>query len=481
MSGASASPSPSPFPAPPAEFTLRDYVAHQRVLQQLLRSQPVWLLDDVLGLRYRARLQLCLSPHPQLHFRENAADDRPSSGTDRQSVESHDVPAHGGGGRGASGVEDAYPVVPLTPACSIELLTEVGEAGDSALRICAPPVTACGAAASADLVSFIIIPALTEAAHTSTSAWVTVLRRLCRLPTAPQRGVGVFGATERIRGNRQAPSAPSYMDPVPIDESCAAALSAINKSDRGTLPIVAPALSPRRGYTPSPSSAQAHLASSSEHLLSGAILDRDVEEDRRQLELLTEALRARTREAAELKAQLQRVTAMTSSRASSGFGRTPPHLTAAADSSVLATSASVAAGEEVERPPTIAHVSSGLVPALQRFPLLLADMSSEEDNDDEGGHGEDEAAADLASRNDFGDDANGAPFVLSEDSARPQAPRSGHVCNLGSLGPKCGDEDALRMYKEIHGGHSDSSSSGNRSSPSSLSSAASANMPRPAA
>ncbi|KAG5487540.1 hypothetical protein LSCM1_07497 [Leishmania martiniquensis] len=481
MSDASASPPTSPSPVPSAELTLRDYVVHQRVLKQLLRSQPVWLLDDVLGLRYRARLQLRLLPHPQLHFTDDAADNLYFSGPRRESCGDHDAAEHGGSGCEAPEVDAAYPVVPLTPSCSIELLPEVGEAGVSCLRICVAPAAACGPAASADSVTFLIIPASTEAVLVHMSAWVAVLRRLCRLPTAPQRAAGVVKAVGGMRSYQEAQPAPSHVDPAPTEQSRAAAPSAANEGGGGTSPIAKPTSSPCRGYISSPSSAQAHLVSSSEHVLAGAILDRDVEEDRRQLELLTEALRARTREAAELKAQLQRVIAATQSRACSPLGLAAPNMAPAAESSAAANTAAVAAREEVERPPTMAHVSSGLVPALPAFPPPLTGMSSGDDDDDESSHNDDEVAAGCAARNNFRDDADGAPFALSEDSARPQAPRSGHVCNLGCLGPKCGDEDALRMYKEIRGGHSSSSSSGNRSSASSPSSAASASQPRPAA
>ncbi|TPP43040.1 Acyltransferase family protein [Leishmania donovani] len=423
MSDASASPSPSVEPSP--EFTLRDYVVHQRVLQQLLRSQPVWLLDDVLSLRYRARLRLCLSPRPQLHFTEDAEDDPHSFETDRPSSKHHDAAEHGDSDSQASAMDDGYPVVPLTPACSIEPAAEAGEACGGGLRLRIAPGAACGAAASADSLSFLIIPASTAAGLTSASAWVTVLRRLCRLSSAPPRVSGVVDAANRLKGGWGTLSAPCHADPVSADQNGAVTPSAINEGDEGMLPIATPTPSSCNGYASSPAPVEAPPVSSPAHLMAGAILDRDVEEDRRQLERLTEALRARTREAAELKAQLRQVTTTTPSLASARLDPTLSTRSAVVDSTAAATPAAVAAGEEVERPPTMAHVGSGLVPALQGFPPHLAEISN----------------------------ASSAAFVLSEDSARPQAPRSGHVCNLGSLGPTCGDEDALRIYNEIHGVH----------------------------
>ncbi|CAJ1985952.1 hypothetical protein conserved [Leishmania donovani] len=484
MSDASASPSPSVEPSP--EFTLRDYVVHQRVLQQLLRSQPVWLLDDVLSLRYRARLRLCLSPRPQLHFTEDAEDDPHSFETDRPSSKHHDAAEHGDSDSQASAMDDGYPVVPLTPACSIEPAAEAGEACGGGLRLRIAPGAACGAAASADSLSFLIIPASTAAGLTSASAWVTVLRRLCRLSSAPPRVSGVVDAANRLKGGWGTLSAPCHADPVSADQNGAVTPSAINEGDEGMLPIATPTPSSCNGYASSPAPVEAPPVSSPAHLMAGAILDRDVEEDRRQLERLTEALRARTREAAELKAQLRQVTTTTPSLASARLDPTLSTRSAVVDSTAAATPAAVAAGEEVERPPTMAHVGSGLVPALQGFPPHLAEMSSEDDDDDESGGDDDEGGSSgergtgLAARNCFRSNASSAAFVLSEDSARPQAPRSGHVCNLGSLGPTCGDEDALRIYNEIHGGHSSSCSSDRRSSSSSMSSATSVSMPQPA-
>ncbi|CAJ1005558.1 hypothetical protein Q4I28_000878 [Leishmania naiffi] len=467
MSDTSASPSPSL--APYEAFTLRDYVLHQRVLQQLLLSQPVWLLDEVLGLRYRARLQLRLSPHPQLCFREDAAGGLYSE-VDQQLKERHDASEHRGNDCQATEGEDGYPVVPLTPACSIELSAGVSETCDSGLRLCVAPAPDCGTTTSAESVSFLIIPASTAAGFTPASAWVTVLRRLCRFPRAPQRSSGAIDVTERARGNWNSLSVLSHVDPVSTDHRRADTSSAVKESDEDTLPLAAPTPSPRSSCASPPPPVQA-LPGSPAHLTAGADMGREVkEENSRQLEFLSAALRARTREAAELKAHLQRATATTSTVA------------AVVDSVTDTTPAKTTAEEEVERPSTMAHVSSGLVPALQRFPPHLAEVSSEDDegcgNEDEGkAAGEQGAVQEV--RSSFRDNANCASFSLSEDSGRPQAPRSGHVCNLGSLGPTYGDEDALRIYNEIHGGRSSTCSSANDSSTSSMSSATSVHMPPP--
>ncbi|CBZ23337.1 hypothetical protein LMXM_04_1060 [Leishmania mexicana MHOM/GT/2001/U1103] len=476
MSDASASPSPSPSVAPSQEFTLRDYVVHQRVLQQLLRSQPVWLLDDVLSLRYRARLRLRLSPRPQLHFTEDAEDGPHSFEMDGPSSKRRGAAENGGSDDQASTMDDGYPVIPLTPACSIEPAAEVGEAGGGGLRLCIAPVAAGGAAAPADPISFLIIPASTEAGRTPASAWVTVLRRLSRLSSVPPRVSGVLDVTKRVKADWDTPSVPCHVDPVSTDQNGTVSPSAIHEGDAGMLPITTPNPSSCSGSASSPAPVEAPPVSSPAHLIAGTNFDRDVEEDRRQLERLTEALHARTREAAELKAQLRQVTRTT-----------PSNMPAAVGSTSAATPAEGAAGEEVERPPTMAHVSSGLVPALRSFSPHLAEMSSEDDEDDESGGDDDdggssgERGAGRAARNCFRGNASSAVFVLSEDAARPQAPRSGHVCNLGSLGPTCGDEDALRIYNEIHGGHSSSCSSDHRSSSPSTSSASSVAMPQPAA
>ncbi|GET85712.1 hypothetical protein LtaPh_0410200 [Leishmania tarentolae] len=470
MSDASASPPPSVTPS--TEFTLRDYVVHQRVLQQLLQSQPVWLLDDVLGLQYRARLRLRLSPHPELHFTEDAADGTHCWETDRCSSKGHDAVENGRSDFKALLIDDEYPVVPLTPACGIDLLAEVGEPCGSHVGLRIFPAAACGAAVPAASVSFFIIPASMKASLIPASAWATVLRRLCRPSVLPLCTNDVVGGTKQLKSDAYVLAVPCHVDPLLTSQHDSVTPPATHEGDGGLLPIATPTPSSCSGYASSLAPAEASPAPSPARLIADAMIRRDVEE-RRQVERLTEALLARTREVKELKERLRQVTT------------TPFSMSAAARSTTVPTPTADAAGEEVDRPPTIAHASNGLVPALERFSAHLTEISSEDD-DDSGGCGDEEGSsgarsAARAERNGFRGDASDAVFVLSDDSARPQAPRSGHVYNLGSLGPMCGDEDALRIYNEIHGGHSSSGSTGNRSSASHMSSATSVSMQQPAA
>ncbi|KAG5511696.1 hypothetical protein JKF63_07294 [Porcisia hertigi] len=482
MSDASAAPSSSTTPS--ATLTLRDYMLHQRVLQQLLRSQPVWLLDTVLDLRYRARIRLSLTPHPQLYFTEDVANECFRTEVDGQLSLTCGTPKQRGAVCQASAVEDTYPVVPLTPACSIEPIAVTGESADSGLRLCVAPAAACGATASADSISFLILSASTEAGIAPASAWVAVLRRLCRLSSAPRRENDAIDLTQREGTNGQSGLVSCHMDPVSTDWSRAAALGAISDAEEAW-PTGKPNSGPRSAAASSASFVRASPICSPAHLLTGALLDRDVEEDRQQLQHLTAALRARTREADALKAQLRRVTSRVPSPVSVGVDLTPLITDAAVDRRTVAVSSAEVSGKESERPPTMAHVSTGLVPAVQGFLSLRTETSSEEDEDNDGDDG-DEAEESVsggrgtsrALRNGLRDSVSGASFDLSVDSARPQAPRSGHVCNLGCLGPTCGDEEALRMYKAIHGGRGSSSSScsGSCSSTSPISSAASVDM-----
>ncbi|KAK7202098.1 hypothetical protein NESM_000278600 [Novymonas esmeraldas] len=419
MSDTTASSPAAPSPSP-AVLTLHDYIKHQRTLTQLLRSQPVWLLDDVLRLRYRARLRLSLSSHPQLLLYEDVVSDTPP-GQDEHST--HERESTTAAARGHTSL-----VIPLAQTCAIEPLLAADAAGEEddvaggALRVRMAAAVADDVAPTSLLITR---PSAPEDAAWP-SAWATVLRRLCRQPPAP--------AVTR------------HADPVaPVDNgsTSVAALPHAHRSSSGG----------------GGGGGGAVLTSPSR---TAAVVDVDLDEGTRRLEQLADAWRTRAREAAALQAVRRHSSTpkppsepvwCDGNGGNGGGGVAVMYTAAAATAAVAATAAAVAAVAEVEgelevpRPPTMAHAGAGLSPALGGIPSLLPDVDESE-----------------------GEDARSG---VSGGSARPQAPRGGHVGDLGSLGPTHGDAEALRMYKDIHGDHSTTVTTHDSSSSSSLSASSS--------
>ncbi|KPA75605.1 hypothetical protein ABB37_08478 [Leptomonas pyrrhocoris] len=498
------------------EFTLEDYFVHQHALRSLQHPQPVWLVDDILGLRYRACLQLCLTPTRRLRLTNDCG----------QPDEEHaDV------GSCSSPSLD----IPLVRGCSIDVVVSPTNSGDSALRIMLPTTLLSidaprenEASPNAESSYFVVpvspMPCTTTAALTH--AWAAVLRSLCVPPRTmaintaaaalaahptsssstehhadPHAAGAAFLNAAAVAGNgrgrttsrplsdaacaspaepeptvsSQARATPTtttsnlqqaafVTTPVRTTQTSAAERSGgnyqISHDNDDEADCQAEQRSPRRGHSPEKPPPLHRVLPTTTNVTA---VGNDSDEDERRLALLTVALHDGTREAAERAATLCR--SFTPTRSSPSRSS---HADIDADAAVspyvqpddmAPAEAVVVVGEvDLDRPPTMAHVSSGLVPSVQHSHLLPSIMSSNDD-EDEDEEGEGELNAEEAQGGADANHPNGhtGSYANLADSSRPQAPRGGHVCNLGSIGPSCGDAEALRMYNEIHGSRSSSS------------------------
>lgn len=411
--------------APTGCLTLRDYLTHQRTLQQLQRLQDVWLVDDLLGLSYRARLQLCLAPHPHLRMTDTAD--------------------------GSA----ATLLIPLVAACRIDA---AGAGADAGLRLTTPSECA--------VRSLHLVPAEPPASEVSAvaAAWATVLHRLCR-PATPALMAAAHTSAPTTPLPCPVAAVPSVSTPAPthVDPAGGAATA-------GAVPAALSELGRR------PSRAQSSPLR--------ALLPYDAEDIGWALDDLTCGISSRSRTSAELlrRRQLQSqphpvrpasaspavTRAAHAGAAESGAAevprREPPERRS---SSGVDAALSLDGMSEPERPPTMAHAGLGLVPELSRHAPLRTTSSfavaADEEDEEEG----EVANADGAQGISGGGVEGSHVDADLADSDRPQAPRGGHVGDLGSLGPPRDDAEALRMYNEIHGIHSSTSSSRSGSEPSS--------------
>lgn len=541
---------------------LEDYLAHQRALRSLLLSHPVWIVDDVLGLRYRARLRLRLDPFRHLLLTEDTGEE--VNGGDGASVDSSSSPS-----LSACSSSSSSPavVIPLLSACVIDCCG--GGADGQSLRIVLPSssltstvseVTAENApaapVASAVVDVVYVVEPVAETHRTAVDAeavaqtWAAVLSSLCQPPhhttaspeaTSSALSSGRKGNVERVSPAAAAPAVPStsavagvpslslplHRDPTPHFLATLAAVPVSLPATTTTTPSAKPAAAEKP--TPSPAVPRADAALSlqgspshgaDQHTLlsnnhnndtanstrvvtspspspparvsdappppSSALIPSDNEpaassttttdnnglsaHEKRMLRL-TRAIRSRTHEAAVMIGHLR-------------TSLSPARGDVSADSSRSTVQVEMPETGDVrerDRPPTMAHIASGLVPALSGSHLLVAiDSSSddefEEDAEDTDGEVQSGNGASRGGRPAAAAAATATVAVTAAlssshgahiDSPRPQAPRGGHVGTLGSIGPCSGDEEALRIYNEIHGSHS-SDGDASSSFPSSL-------------
>ncbi|KPI84436.1 hypothetical protein ABL78_6518 [Leptomonas seymouri] len=520
-------------------LTLEDYLAHKHALRTLQRAQPVWIVDDLLGLRYHARLQLCLTPTRHLLLTNDSS----------QSDDEHAEGADGGPPPSSS----SSLVIPLTPECSIDVCASPTNGGESVLRITLTSSQSLGVewasegAPNAEAACFIVpITPSPGMAASLTRVWAAVLRSLCQPrrriestvaappPTAQHTpsfmerhadphalssasmsvdAVGVNGRSsttpEPAIKDADVPSAPALPPAALVREAAHASLSTRTTPTTTTttaatsfasnlsqtiLNTASSSLKPTSIVYPNGPLKAAHNGDG--HLDSGLELPpagraRNPEEppplhqifspsaasidddDDRRLFQLTAALRNRTREAAQLAVAL-RGSISRSHASPPGSAHTGPDAVVSPPvwahdtTTVEAVDADADVVEmDPERPPTMAHTSIGLVPALrgfQQLPPLISSDDEEEEADDDSGEGQDANISGVSvmdaqgGAHTFNRSRHTGSYSNMADSPRPQAPRSGRVCNLGSIGPLCGDEEALRMYNEIHGSHSSCSS-----------------------
>jgi hypothetical protein len=554
-------------------LTLEDYLAHQSALRALQQSHAVWIVDETLGMRYCAWLQLCLSPTRRLVLSNDAGKDSDAHHRDNRCC-------------AVSGPSSAPSIVlPLTPECRVDACASAMSSDEVGIRITftSPPPTSAEDAPeewAAAEASYFVVPITFELGTSTASlaqSWAAVLRSLCRPPPSaaaaavPSTAPGVSGVPPPLRRHvdpsaamattsATLPAAVPAMTSVVANEIPAETVADGRPLRVSAVPATAPphhttaattiatAPSARAGNSTaalsstvprtvattgatttsitttapkslqlapsSRSSAVATLTSTHDtceqqerrggvHLTQPSVPDRvaawsarkadeptslhplllptaatnltpldtkggahaaDADDtiEKLRFQQLTTALRSRTRQAAQLAEHL---------RSSLSPGRHSHSQPSPVDFSAAVEEA---ADLDPERPPTMAHTSSGLVPAIRGLYHLSRATSSTDANDDVDvdaeAEGEGENVREVGARLELmagvvdvgrgggGGVRAGTSYANSADSPRPQAPRGGHVCNLGSLGPSCGDEEALRIYNQIHGSHSSCSS-----------------------
>lgn len=479
-------------------LSLGDYLAHQRALRSLQRSQPVWIVDTLLGLRYRARLQLRLRPSKYLLLTDDAAHGEGSSSSNNNADATNALTSS------SSSLGSAV-VIPLVPTCTIDCCGVDGSAGFDALRLSLPEAlfssvddsNAAGSGNAVDVdeaegIVHVLVPMETQldadASAAVVQAWAAVLSSLCHPvrtvaatssaapPATANTTNGTRGASSSLPMHRDPTGAISplaAMHPTPVlsratttattkPAASATKVAATSKSvaaaaahtaqrspprhvdapARNSSPMAVPPQPSTRSHDEPPPvhfalSAPAAAVVKEDAATQKGVVEEEEDEEEERVDRMRDVLRHRTGAIAHLTTYLR--TSLSPMRESLSNG---------ADSAVEVAVPEEDHDSNAERPATMAHISSGLVPALRGFSSLSALASSSSDDDVEGQEGREGASG-----------THGSAYPNPSDSPRPQAPRGGHVCNLGSIGPSSGDEEALRMYKDIHGSYSSTASS----------------------
>lgn len=455
-------------------LTLEDYLAHQRTLRTLQRPQPVWIVDDLLGLRYHARLQLRL--HPTRHLLLTDGSTSANEAHDEGVCADLTSPA----ARSSAVVSSL--VIPLTPACQVDVCASMFCDDERGLRLTLPSSLSevqddsDGVLTGAE-ASFIVLP-IAHALGTSSAslavAWAAVLRLLCQStrdrhadPRVTTPCTPVRAASTHISGASSTARKPVNANVVQTSAGAVTAATSLCSNSTTTHDAPPEPLETWRGRQSGEPLPVLHCvlhADCSMSHQSNSNSDNDNTDaaaaatENRRLSSLTAALRSSTQQAAQLAEHL---------RGSLSPARTSPSQSSHADVETSSMT-DLDLDPDPDRPPTMAHASNGLIPALNSshfFPSIISSEDEEEDDEaagvgseDVGGREEDQDGV-LTGADVMVDIVGGGSYTNLADALRPPAPRSGHVCNLGSIGPSCGDEEALRMYNEIHGSRSSSSTS----------------------